>query len=258
MITETNQQPINCLVLEDNPESQSMIIDILVKNFAKIIPHGSSNLKEAKDLFNVIRPELMILDINLPDGNSIEFLTEIDPVNLKDTKIIFTTAFAKYAIEAFKFSALDYLLKPYTPNELIESIKNALHIYNKNTYQQQLEAFFFNNQGIENNNKKLVLKSVDTMLVVRIQEIYQAVSHSNYTVFHLTNAKPVMVSQTLKEFDFKLKHEGFLRIHQSHLVNVNYIKSFQRRDNSIILENNAIVPVSQNRKSDVINYLNSL
>ncbi len=251
-------QVFHCLVLEDDNNSQEMIKDIIERKYPEIVPHAAKTLKEAKTIYDLIKPQMMVLDINLPDGHSFEFLSEIDPVDLIKCKVIFTTAYSKFAIEAFKFSALDYLLKPFTPQELEKSIDIALLKFNHDYYHAQLETFFYNYRENENQNKKLVLKSTDSIVVVKMADIYHCEADNNYTIFHLTDGKRILVSLPLKSYEIKLQTNGFMRVHQSHLVNMHHVKSFHRKTNCLLLINDMIVPVSQNKKPGVLYYLNNL
>ncbi len=253
-------KPLSCLLVEDDPQSMEYMVGILQAHAHSLACYQAKTLKEAEALYAAHDPRLLILDINLPDGDSFELLANITeqqeaPIPFK---VIFTTAFANYAVEAFKISALDYLLKPFTPHELTTAVDKALIDLDMEQYRQQLDAFFHNQQQEDPQHKKIVLKSVDNIHVVKIPEISQAVADNNYTVFHLIDGRTITVSLPLKSYEQKLSPCGFMRVHQSHLVNLSHIKTFQRKNNMLILENGIAIPVSLNKRPLLLDYLNTL
>ncbi|MGI9542074.1 MAG: LytR/AlgR family response regulator transcription factor, partial [Cyclobacteriaceae bacterium] len=199
--------------------------------------------------------QMVILDINLPDGTAFDLLRKIPAPGFK---IIFTTAFSKYAIEAFKFSALDYLLKPYTPSQFITSVEKALSEIDKENHHQLLEAFRYNFESQNNNDKKLVLKNAEAVHVVPLRDIIQAQSDNNYTLFFIADGRKILISKSLKEFDQKLNDYGFLRVHQSHLVNLEHARSYNKREDSLLLSDTTEVPVAQSKKSLLWEYFDKL
>ena len=247
-------QTISCFIVEDDPQALAYASSIL-KTYKNIDLIGhADNIKEASSLVKKLKPDFIILDVFLVDGNAFEFLPLFDTI---DFKIIFTTSYAKFAIDAFKFSALDYLLKPYEDTELISAIDKVIIDVNKTNYQSQLNTLMHN---ISNNkqSKKLVLKNADAIHVIEVQDILYAKSDNNYTSFLLTNNKSILVSKPLKSFDEKLKSHHFFRVHQSYLINLNYISSFNKRNEEVILKETHAIPVSQSRKKSLLAYIDKL
>lgn len=246
-----------CLIVEDDTETRETILDILQKNFYNLELVTAGNLQEAEAQFINYQPKLLILDVNLPDGTSFDLLNKIyQSPNL--FKIIFITAFSNYAVEAFKFSALDFLLKPFLPKELVESVKKAVANFEEQHYKKQLEVFFQAFQRENQQPRKMVLKTTDQIHVIETDEILQAKSDNNYTIFHLEDNTEIMVAQPLKSFDARLSPLGFLRVHQSHLVNLRHVKIFQKRQDSLVLTNKVVVPVAQSKKSQLVESLENL
>lgn len=249
---------ISCLLLEDDALARSMMQDIIQKHFPQLVVHPCGNLEEATEAFYQHQPTVLILDVNLPDGRSFDLLNTLYAKGHQAFKVIFITAFADYAVEAFRFSALDFLLKPYTPQELVEVIDKVMHSIEADQYRLRLETFFYNAQPHSEGDRKIVLTTLEDIYVVKLKEILQAASDNNYTRFYLDNGKELLVSYPLKTFEKKLDTQGFMRVHQSHLVNLQHITSYSKKTSQLILKNNTAVPVSQNKKTIVMEYLAGL
>lgn len=254
----TPLSPISCLLLEDDYASGAMVKSILAEFFPNMTLFVCTNIDEARRTYKTHLPALLILDINLPDGISLDWLRELYMQEQQNFSIIFTTAYATYAVDAFKFSALDFLLKPIMPNDLVNAMNKALKIINDHHYRIQLETFFHNFQAHNTTDKKLVLKTVEEISVVSIQAIIAVEADNSYSKFHLQGEKSILVSQSLKTYDQQLSPLGFMRVHQSYLVQACYIKSFKKKNNLLLLEGGLLVPVSLNKRSFVMNYLNNL
>jgi two-component system LytT family response regulator len=247
-------ETISCFIVEDDPQAFAYASSI-IETYQHIKIVGTSNtIKEAAMLIKELKPNFIILDVFLIDGNAFEFLPLFDNI---DFKIIFTTSYAKFAIDAFKFSALDYLLKPYEKKDLILAIDKVVSDLEKANYQQQLSTLMHNISNKEQ-SKKLILKTTDAIHVVDIKDILYAKSDNNYTSFLLVDGKSILVSKPLKSFDEKLKEHRFFRVHQSFLINLNYITSFNKRSDEVVLNGNHDIPVAQSRKKNLLNYIDEL
>jgi len=247
-------QNISCFIVEDDPQAYTYASSIL-KTYKNINLIGHSDtITEAAHLIKTLKPNFIILDVFLVDGNAFEFLNLFENISFK---IIFTTSYAKFAIDAFKFSALDYLLKPYEETQLISALDKVIIDINKTNHQLQLNALMHNISSNEQ-SKKLVLKTVDAIHVVEIKDILYAKSDNNYTSFSLVDNKSILVSKPLKYFDDKLKTYNFFRVHQSYLINTNYITSFNKRSDEVILKGNLSIPVSQSRKKSLLSCIDNL
>lgn len=248
---------IECLIVEDDLKALAMAESLLSKYFDNIELDGKiQNIKEAQAYLKVHSPDLVILDVNLPDGTAFDLLHVVD---LTNTKIIFTTAHSKYAVEAFKFSALDFLLKPYTPNAFKRAVEKAIDVIRQDDHRIQLETFYHNSSVSVNSDKKIVLKSKDKIDVVAIKDIIRAEADDNYSKFILTDGRTIMVSRPLKEFDEKLSSSNFFRTHQSHLINLQHMISLNKKDMTLSLgPENTEIPVAQSKKSLLMAYLDQL
>ncbi|MDD3077492.1 MAG: LytTR family DNA-binding domain-containing protein [Paludibacter sp.] len=206
------------------------------------------------ELIRRVKPQLVILDIKMQDGDGFDLLKRV-----KDEKfyVVFVTAFDEFAIKAFKFNAIDYLLKPVDVDDLIKTIEKVKLYCKSNLNDISLLLNMINE--LKKDTKKIVLKTTDSIYVVKIEDVIRCESSGNYTYFYLKDEKPLLVSRTLKEFDSMLHDYSFLRVHQSHLVNVEYIKRYVKSDGGmLIMKDDKIVPVAMRKKDELLKVLGLL
>ena len=239
------------IVIEDEFRTRNAIISIVEKNCKEITIEGwADNVNEAISLITDSKPDLVLMDIQLTDGNAFDILKSFDDV---DFGIIFLTAYENYALQAIKFSAFDYLLKPFTEEDLIKTITR----FKKKNQKGSLDVLLNNiNSGGE---KKIILKTNEDIFIVSVNEIIRCEADSSYTHFFLENGTHITVSGTLKKYDDYLKHFNFIRVHHSHIVNLNFITKFSKlKGGSLQLKNGDIIPVSKRKKDDMLKLFNSL
>jgi two-component system LytT family response regulator len=213
-------------------------------------------VKSAAGLIAKERPDLIFLDINLGDGSGFDLLKDIQPVQFKT---IFITAYSDHAIRAFRFSALDYILKPVNPEELIAAVEKARSFQEKDSLSLKFETFVSNMENITREIKKIVLKTSDSIHVINVNEIVRCEADRNYTVFMLTSGKKILVSNTLKEYDEMLSSYQFFRAHQSHLVNINHISSYEKKEGGyLVMKDKSSVPVSVRKKETLLSLLEKI
>ncbi|MBI1305154.1 MAG: response regulator [Bacteroidetes bacterium] len=217
-----------------------------------IIGEADSVVSGAK-LLNRESPDIVFLDIQMPDGDGFDLL---EMVQRKSFKTIFTTASDAHALKAFKFSAIDYLLKPIDQDELQAAVKKARGKQDDPRSMQLLQENISRSIG---KMEKMILNTQDKIHVVKLNDIIRCESDVNYTHIFLKSGEKVLVTKTLKEYDELLSDNGFLRVHQSHLVNVEYIKEFVKTDGGHLnLISGGYVPVSTRRKAAVMQALENL
>ncbi|MFI2742383.1 LytR/AlgR family response regulator transcription factor [Zhouia sp. PK063] len=248
---------MNILIVEDELHTSKMIEEILYTYFPEFKIQTANNLLQAKEKFFSTSPSVLLLDVNLPDGNSFDFLEEILSEK-PNFKIVFITAFAHYAVKAFKFSAVDFLLKPFTPNELKVALNKVLKQFNVELNKKKLETLVYNKNQQAKSKQKITLKTQDDLFLVHLEEIIRAVSDNNYTTFYLHDNRKILVSQPLKYFDELLQDSGFLRVHQSHLINTKVIQSYHKKTNTLVLTNQEEISVSVAKKAQVIKFFNQM
>lgn len=248
---------IRALVVDDEKNAREAIQQIIDKYFNEISVIGfADDVKSGIRLITQLKPDLVLLDIKLPDGTGFDILNHFSGIPFFT---IFITAYDKHAIQAFKFSALDYLLKPIDIDEFRGAIDKVVKAQEEQNTKQKLEIFLENIQNISKEVKRIVLKTSDSIHLVQVNEILRCQSEGNYTKFFFTNKGPILVSKNIKEYYEMLKDFQFFRPHQSHIVNINYIKRFHKLDGgSLIMQDDSNVPVSTRKREELMKIFDNM
>ena len=197
-------------------------------------------------------PDLVFLDVEMEDGTGFDLLQQMMPVNFK---VIFITAYEEFAIKAFRFSAIDFLLKPIDPEDLVQAVAKAEESLNKEMLELQFRTLFANMQKA-NSFQKIVLKTAEKVYAVDVKDIIRCEANKNYTTFFLADGQKLLLSRTLKEYESMLLSMGFFRTHQSHLINMQYFDYYIKGDEgSIILKDKTAIPLSVRKKEEFLNSL---
>ncbi len=242
-------------IIEDEKAERENIKRIISEHFSGIEIIGETDSVESG--FNLIqskKPEILIMDIEIKGGNSFEIIKKIDRV---DFNIIWVTAYEEFAVQAFKISAVDFILKPFKTSELVAAINKATDKINHHLYLKKLEALLHNiNIPV---NKKMVIHTSEAFFVVEISGIIRCMADDNYTHFFLDNGEKIVVSKPLKKYENLLQNYGFCRVHQSHLVNLNQLVRFNKsKKSSLVLKNKDVIPVSKGMRPKILDYIKSL
>jgi two-component system, LytTR family, response regulator len=250
-----------------------MITNILVidnempirKAFLKMLAHfcdDSYNIYEADSVKSGVqvmaqlKPHILFLDIELDDGTGFDFLNLVD---YSGVQLIFTTAHNQYAIKAFEYSAINYLLKPISPSALQKSLLTAKEKIGNVDISNQLQVLFQTMQSPKDADQKIVLKDSNGVYFVKISEILYCEASGPYTTFVLENSQNITVSRNLKEYEHLLNEYHFVRCHHSYLVNTKKIKSIDKSEGSnIILEGQHKIPVSVRKKEELLTKLSKV
>jgi two-component system LytT family response regulator len=246
---------IKAVIIDDIEQARKT----LKKDFETYAPEieviaEASGVIEGIKLLKKVNPDVLFLDIQMQDGSGFDLLDVLSDINFK---IIFITASDAHAIKAFRYAAIDYLLKPVDPDELVAAVeKLKIGSINENAKYQLLNESLKNNQRA---HSRLALHTQEKIHVVNITDIIRCESNVNYTEFHFKDGKKLMVTKTLKEFEDLLSDHGFYRVHQSHLINTECILEFIKTDGgSLRLTNEHIVPVSTRKKAQVLEMIEKL
>jgi two-component system, LytTR family, response regulator len=200
-------------------------------------------------------PELVFLDVEMADGTGFDLLQQLRPLNFK---VIFITAYQEFAVKAFRFSAIDFLLKPVDPEELVAAVKKAEQTLGKDMLELQLNALFANIERPKNLSK-LILRTAEKIYSVNVQDIIRCESEKNYTTFYLVDGQRLIVSVTLKEYETMLLPMGFFRCHQSHLINMIYFDHYIKGDsNTIVMKDKSGVPLAIRKKEEFLQLLSEM
>jgi two-component system, LytTR family, response regulator len=209
----------------------------------------AGSIASARKLISDLNPDLVLLDIQLSDGMSFDLLHSFPSIRFN---VIFITAFDKYAIRAFRFSAVDYLLKPVNPEELAEAVKRAgdLGMYQANLHIRALEE---NLKAVVGRNQKLILKTNERIHLVDLDQVIHCESDDNYTIFNTIKGERILVSRTLKEYEEMLTDCKFYRVHKSHLINLAHVKYFEKQDGGfVVMSDNTRIPVASRKRDELL------
>jgi two-component system, LytTR family, response regulator len=246
---------MKAVIIDDEKRTRELIAK-LIESFElgiETFPIGenvTSGLKAIED----IHPDIVFLDIQMPDGTGFDLLKMIPQKNFE---VIFITAHEEFAIKAIKFSALDYILKPIDPEELKKSIEKAIESIDHKREDTQFEALQQNIQPSQ--KRRLVLKTQESVHVVDLDKIIRCEADRNYTSFYLIDHKKILVSKTLKDYETLLTGHNFLRVQQSHLVNLDYVDRYDKaHGGTVIMKDGSEVPISPAKRDIFFKILENL
>jgi two-component system, LytTR family, response regulator len=246
----SNQNMLRTIIIDD----EAPVREMLTKLLAKFCPQAqlvgeafsvASGLKAIREL----HPGLVLLDIKMEDGTGFDMLSQLESINFK---IIFITAYEKYAVQAFKFAAIDFILKPVNPEELADAVIRAetLSQYQFNTQLQALEE---NLKTDIREKKKIVFKTQGDIFLFDLQDIIFLESDGCYTLVYTKEENKIMVSKTLKDYDELLSGNGFYRVHKSFLINLVHVKRFERKEGgTLILTGDHKIPVASRKREELL------
>lgn len=233
--------------------------DFLKRDLTSFCPHievvgEAEGVVSGLKIIKKLRPDIVFLDINMNDGSGFDILELLDEIQFK---VIFTTASDAHAIKAFKFSAVDYLLKPIDVDELTKAVGKALS-QGKSEGQQQVELLR-DSVASDEKMEKIALHTAEKIHICELVDIIRCESSINYTTFYFEDKHKVLVTKTLKFYDQLLTGSGFLRTHQSHLINLSHVKEFVKGDGGYILMNDGSnIPVSARKRAEVVQIISGL
>ena len=242
---------IKAVLIDDDGnlrEGMKMMINLYAPEI-QIVGEADS-VKSGTELMETSKPDIAFRDILMNDGTGFDILEKLnEKFGNVNSHIIFITAHEEFAIKAFRFSALDFLLKPVNPEELQSVLKKVSNVIHQNRDNKNIGLLLENIQKKSEGFKKIALSTSDGIHLFEIKDIIRCESEDNYTKFFIKNHKTIMISKTLKEYEELLKDQGFERIHQSHLINLNELKSYIKKDGGfVIMSDDSQLPVSQRKK----------
>ena len=249
---------MNVLIIDDESKARSLLSTILKECTTELATLlEASTLLEGIELIKNNKIDVLFLDIEMPQHSGLE-LFDFIPVESVNFEIIFTTAYSEYAIKAFEFSAIDYLLKPLRPNKVKEALEKASKSLSQNQLQQRLLEL--KNSLSSDKFSKLALPVEDGVLFIKLDEIYVLEADAMYTNFHLTKNRKILISKPMKYFsDLLESKELFYKPHRSYLVNLKYLQKVVKKDGTYIeMENEMRIPVSKEKRDELISLLQDL
>lgn len=248
---------LRAVIIDDIETIRKRHVTIIKANCPNISIIGQADSVESGlRLIAQSNPDLVFLDVEMPDGTGFDLLQKLKPFQFK---VIFITGYEDFAIRAFRFSAIDYLLKPLDANHLVEAVKKVEDSMGKEVFDLKLNNLFANLERPKN-LQKLILKTSDKIYSVNIQDIVNCESDRNYTTFNFINAPQLIVSTNLKEFETLLSPHNFFRTHQSHLINMAFFDHFIKTEggNTIVMKNKTTIPLSVRKKEEFLVLLENI
>jgi two-component system LytT family response regulator len=250
---------IRTVIVDDERNGREVLLALLEKFCINVEVVGTADSAESAILLiKDLKPQLVFLDINMPGLSGFEMLEKLAPINFE---VIFVTAHDAYALKAFKFSAIDYVLKPIDLDDLqkaVEKVEGKL-LGKQESGQGKYKELFHNMRNIQNPFDKLGLATRDGLIFVKISEIVRLESDVNYTWFFLVNGEKILASKTLKEFEEMLEEYNFYRVHKSHLINLAHLQRYIKGEGgSVVMSDGSEVDVSRRNKEGLMKRLQSI
>ncbi len=253
---DNNNSLIRTVIIDDEEHVRETLRRMLVMHCPQVkLVAEAGSVNSGLKLIHDFHPQLILLDINLDDGSGFDLLRQVENI---DFKVIFITAYEKFAVQAFKFAAVDFLLKPINPDELVDAVKRA-EILVQEHFNTQLQALEENLKSDIRQKKKIVLKTLENIYLVDMQDITHCESDGCYTVIYTVAGDRILISKTLREFDLMFSEYGFYRIHKSYLINLMHIKRLEKQEGGyIILHNDHKIPVASRKREELMELFEKL
>jgi two-component system LytT family response regulator len=247
---------MTAIIVDDEKKGRELLQVLLSAHCPGIRVIGQAgSAAEAFDIISNLRPDIVFLDIEMPGGSGFDLLQKFDTVRFS---VVFVTAYDKYAIKAFKFSAADYLLKPVDEEELVKAVEK-IACRKENEIGPTVESATHNYKNLQRENNRLALSTSEGLVFIEIPDITRCKADGKYTWIYLNNKKPILATKNLGEFEEFLKEHNFIRIHHSHLVNLAFVLAYQNGRSGLITMNDGTeLEVSQRKKEGFMKRLHKI
>jgi len=248
---------ITSFIIDDESQSRSVLRKMLHQNFPEILVTGeASTVAEGLKGIHQFDPEIVFMDIQMNGETGFDLLSRLPTI---DFGLIFITAYDQYAIKAFRFNAIDYLLKPIVTEELIEAVNK---VKQKITYKQQdskelVDQLYRDLQEPKKVHDKIAVSTINGFIIIPVNDIIYCHASSNYTEFHLTNDKCILSSYTLKNYDEILTAQSFFRANRSYIINLAHVKIYKKGEGGeVVMSNGHEIELSRTHKMEFLHLLN--
>jgi two-component system LytT family response regulator len=247
---------LRALIIDDEAHMRDTLVKLLALHCPDVEVVGqASGVVSGEAAINEFHPEVVFLDIQMKDGTGFDLLYSLSSI---DFKVIFVTAYDQYALQAFRFSAVDYLLKPINPEYLADAVNRAGQMIQEH-FNIQMKALEENLKSVSMQHKKIIIKTTENIHLLDMKNIISCESDSSYTTVHTSEGDKILVSKTLKEYEDLLADCGFYRVHKSYLINLLQIKRFERQDGgSIVMSNELKIPVASRKRDELLQLIEKL
>jgi len=242
-------------IIVENETGSASVLRTMLQNYCPgvNVMEDITSASDAIEKLPVLDPDLIFFDIDLGDGDAFDVLKQI---NGNAPPIIFTTAFNAYAIQAFKFSAVDYLLKPINIRELQSAVERARNLFDYKTQARKMEALMKNLVDCDFQFGKVTLPTMEGFVFADIKNIIRLEADGSYTRFYFSDKTQLMVSHNLKEYEELFSAHHFFRVHHSHIINLNHIKKYVKSNGGyVVMDDGSQVDVASRRKESLMKVL---
>lgn len=242
---------LKALIIDDEEASRLTIKNYLTKYCPNVEILGEADgVKSGVEKIESLKPDLVFLDVEMPYGNGFDLLEQVSEITFET---IFVTAFSHYAVKAFNFSAAHYILKPIDIDELVEAVERVEELKKENSGYSHTNVLLENLKMEGKQLQKVVLPMIDGFEVVKVKDIIRCKANDNFTDFYLADGSRRMICRTLKFYDQVLSEFDFVRVHKSHLVNINYVKKYLKgKGGQIEMQDGSFVDVSASKKQNFL------
>lgn len=247
---------IRCVIVEDEEMARKVLKSLLAQYCQDVMVCAEADdITSGQEMIEAFRPDLVFLDIEMPGGSGFKLLNNIKDI---DFEVVFITAYEQFAIKAIRHDALDYLLKPVDPKELVAAVEKVKDAKYKKTLKKQYDSLLKNINPDQLTVKKISISTSDKIHLIEVDDIIRCESDNYYTIIYFKDGTSLLVSKTLKEMEQKLEEYNFVRTHKSHLVNMRCIMNFIKDEMMVLLTDGVKVPVSKRKKEKILEVINSL
>ena|SRR5436190_12255695 len=246
---------IKTLIIEDEQKSRDMLAALIQKNCPDLSVTGlAKNVAEGVDMIKQTNPELVFLDISMPDGSGFDLLEQVPGQKFE---LIFATASDQHAIRAIKYSACDYLLKPIDADELKAAVDKVVKKRKSMPNMENLQFLIQHLKRADDNFQKITLPTGNAYEIVNVKDIVRCEADGSYTNFHLADKRKLMISAGLKHYEELLPENDFIRVHHHHLINMNHVVRFLKEDGGYaVMSDGSKIEISRRKKEAFMERLN--
>jgi two-component system LytT family response regulator len=246
---------MKAVIIEDEERSR-MVLQNLLQNYCPDVEvlDTADSVTTGVEVILKHHPDIVFLDVQINGGTGFDVL---DRLKDESPSVIFTTAYDHYALKAFKFSAIDYLLKPIDIEELKAAVRKASTTTSHDEDKYKIQNLLSNLKN-PNEYPVLLVSTLEAVEFIRIKDIIRCEASGAYTQLHLRDRKPVMVSKIIKDFEFLLQDYGFYRVHQSHIINLKEVQKFVKSENFLVMRDGAQIQLARSRKDEFFNMLHKV
>lgn len=249
---------INTLIVDDEERGRTVIKELIHRYCPQVnLLAECDSTATAKAAISIHKPQLVFLDISMPKENAFEMLQTLGEINFE---IIFITAHLHYSIQAFKYSAVDYLLKPVSEDLLVEAVRRVQERLHEKQLNQRIETLLHNfSSDSKIFGKRICIHGVKGFQVISLKDILYLEAESCYTIFHLNDEKKITSAKTISEYEEIIDDISFIRVHKSFVININYIKEYIKGDGGyVLLSNGQHIEVSRRKKEVFLERIKTL